>query len=200
MTFCTLFLFLFIVTEAKKEIMARQEAVLSPFRPLIERLVKALFRLVQLEEDHRGIPSTDFEMKEFRADVYDLMRDVAFICGSVQIMAMIFEGVMQAGQTAWPQVCEECMHAHTHTHTHTHTHARARAHTYARICLLTSLGSFSSSNYALLNVNFLFLNVLLAQCTWQGINPKESRIQIMKKILAQVQKWSNIYERWKKPI
>lgn len=93
-----------LLAASKEELRTQRDAILTPFKPLIERMVRSLQRLVQLDEEHEGTPSADSEMKEFRVEVYDVLRDVAFIRGSVEITALVLEGVMQAEQSAWYQV------------------------------------------------------------------------------------------------
>ena len=90
-------------TVAAKE--AEMEAVLAPFRPIVQDIVHFLTRLMELDADHKGVPNSNSDMKEFRTDIFDMLRDVAFINGSINLLAFVFKSMMAGQQKAWNQVC-----------------------------------------------------------------------------------------------
>lgn len=79
-------------------------AILTPFRPIVQEIVRNLTRLVALDSNHSGIHQTNSDMKEFRTDIYDMMRDVAFISGSVNLLSFIYKSMVEGEQKAWNQV------------------------------------------------------------------------------------------------
>ncbi|MCL4123759.1 UNVERIFIED_CONTAM: hypothetical protein GTU68_064559 [Idotea baltica] len=52
------------------------------FSPHVERLIEALYRHCQIDSDHEGILLEQDDFFEFRERVQELIKDVAFICGS----------------------------------------------------------------------------------------------------------------------
>ncbi|XP_065191156.1 transportin-3-like [Sycon ciliatum] len=80
------------------------EAVLFPYRPIIQEIVQHLITLMQLESDHTGVPSTNSDMKEFRTDIFDMLRDLAFINGSINLLTFVFKSMVEGEQKAWTSV------------------------------------------------------------------------------------------------
>ncbi|XP_058793421.1 transportin-3 isoform X2 [Phymastichus coffea] len=60
------------------------------FKPYIERLINALCRHCQMEPDHLGLIEDGCGFAEFRAKVFELIKDVVFVVGSSHCFRQMF--------------------------------------------------------------------------------------------------------------
>ncbi|XP_023297905.2 transportin-3 [Lucilia cuprina] len=67
------------------------------FKPHIERLIGALYRLAQMEPDHEGLIDDNDSFNDFRRKVSDLIKDVAFIVGSGNCFKQMFFKLQEPG-------------------------------------------------------------------------------------------------------
>jgi len=75
------------------------DALIAVFRPYVERLLLALCRHCQMEPDSEGVLEEGEDFPEFRARVIDLVKDVAFVVGTVNVCrAMLTAMQGQQGQ------------------------------------------------------------------------------------------------------
>ncbi|XP_073827400.1 transportin 3 [Musca autumnalis] len=69
------------------------------FKPHIERLLGALYRLTQMEPDQEGLIDENDSFNDFRRKVSDLIKDVAFIVGSGNCFKQMFYKLQEPGCT-----------------------------------------------------------------------------------------------------
>ncbi|XP_075153534.1 transportin 3 [Haematobia irritans] len=75
----------------------------SHFKPHIERLLGALFRLTQMDPDQEGLIDENDEFNDFRRKVSDLIKDVAFIVGSGNCFKQMFYKLQEPG-CSWESI------------------------------------------------------------------------------------------------
>ena len=72
------------------------------FRPYVQRLIVALCRHCQIEQDQEGIPNDKDEFSDFRKRVSELIKDVVFIVGSATCFTQMFENLKsQSSDASW---------------------------------------------------------------------------------------------------
>ncbi|KAI9585971.1 transportin-3 [Glossina fuscipes] len=76
------------------------DTLTAHFKPHIERLLGALYRLAQMESDQEGLLDENDSFSDFRRKVSDLIKDVAFIVGSGACFKQMFL-LLQSPGTTW---------------------------------------------------------------------------------------------------
>ncbi|KAL5010143.1 hypothetical protein ScPMuIL_012448 [Solemya velum] len=72
------------------------------FKPYVQRLIIALCRHCQMDQDHEGIPDDTNDFGEFRVRASELIKDVVFIVGSSSCFAQMFDNLKtQTTSTTW---------------------------------------------------------------------------------------------------
>ncbi|XP_071133816.1 transportin-3-like [Mytilus galloprovincialis] len=79
-----------------------EDPAIETFKPYIQRLIVAMCRHCQMDQDHDGIPGESDDFGEFRVRVSELIKDVIFIVGSSNCFAQMYENLKQQTEsTSW---------------------------------------------------------------------------------------------------
>ncbi|XP_019637982.1 PREDICTED: transportin-3-like isoform X3 [Branchiostoma belcheri] len=71
------------------------------FKPYFQRLINSLSTHCQMDEDHEGIPDETDDFADFRIRVSELIKDVVFIVGSINVFTQLFRNLAETPNTTW---------------------------------------------------------------------------------------------------
>eukprot|EP00058_Branchiostoma_floridae_P001083 XP_002586571.1 hypothetical protein BRAFLDRAFT_131385 [Branchiostoma floridae] len=71
------------------------------FKPYFQRLINSLSVHCQMDEDHEGVPDETDDFADFRIRVSELIKDVVFIVGSINVFTQLFRNLAETPNTTW---------------------------------------------------------------------------------------------------
>ncbi|XP_066264625.1 transportin-3-like isoform X2 [Branchiostoma lanceolatum] len=71
------------------------------FKPYFQRLINSLSEHCRMDEDHEGIPDETDDFADFRIRVSELIKDVVFIVGSINVFTQLFRNLAETPNTTW---------------------------------------------------------------------------------------------------